>query len=289
MFALVYANREGADIRVQIGLLSLMCTWLYESPDAVKEFLTEGSNVQFLVEQINQSSGVDPLVQGLAAYLLGLVYEWNDDSEATFTKTSLQSLILSRVGADVFISRIERLRESKEFNSATAQIVKKDTGVDGEGNPEVYFDYTFVELLKSSHDRIARSITTTRKSNTPKKAAAISEAIPNTAVQPLKDTISSQEKEIESLKQKLEVMEARSVQEAAEFNQKIGALNQTIEDLKNTISKQAEQYDTLQRDQEDLLVLLSDLDNKKISMRARLRELGDEIPSSDDDDSDDED
>ena len=48
MFALVYANREGADIRVQIGLLSLMCTWLYESPDAVKEFLTEGSNVQFV-------------------------------------------------------------------------------------------------------------------------------------------------------------------------------------------------------------------------------------------------
>ena len=141
-------------------------------------------------------------------------------------------------------------------------------------------------------------------------APAGSEASSNTTVQPLKDTISAQEKEIESLKQKLEAMEARSVQEvrtmllfpctevtnienhhskkASEFNQKIGALNQTIDDLKSTISKQAEQYDTLQRDQEDLLVLLTDLDNKKIAMRKRLRELGDEIPSSDDDDSDDE-
>lgn len=41
-----------------------------------------------------------------------------------FLSASLQSLVISRVGADVYISRIERLRESKELNSAHPHIVK---------------------------------------------------------------------------------------------------------------------------------------------------------------------
>ncbi|KAJ3045282.1 Vesicle-mediated ER to Golgi transport protein [Rhizophlyctis rosea] len=275
MFALVYANRENADVRVQIGLLCLMCTWLYDSTEAVKEFLTEGSNVQFLVEQINQSSGVHTLVQGLAAYLLGLVYEYNDDSESTFTKSSLQSLIISRVGADVYISRIERLRESKEFNSASTQIMKKDTGVDADGHPEVYFDYTFVELLKSTHDQIARSITTTKAKGTPKKGA--SEGKDNAAIQPLKDTIASQGKEIDSLRKRLEESEARSKEEISE-------LQRTIEELKKTIDGQAAQYDQLEKEQEDLLVLLADQDAEKKQLKGRLRALGQVVEDDDEED-----
>lgn len=39
-----------------------------------------------LVEQINKSSGIDPLVQGLATFLFGITYEFNDDSDAAFSK-----------------------------------------------------------------------------------------------------------------------------------------------------------------------------------------------------------
>jgi hypothetical protein len=46
--SLMVATREGADIRVQIGLLCLLCTWLYEFPKGVTSFLSESANLQFV-------------------------------------------------------------------------------------------------------------------------------------------------------------------------------------------------------------------------------------------------
>ncbi len=39
-----------------------------------------------LVEQISQTTGVHTLVQGIAAFVLGLCFEYNDNSEVSFTK-----------------------------------------------------------------------------------------------------------------------------------------------------------------------------------------------------------
>jgi intracellular protein transport protein USO1 len=86
MYILLVASRESADVRVLVGLLILVAMWLYDSTKAVIEFLSEGSNLQFLIEQINQSSGVDPLAQGLSAYILAICYEFNDDTEPAFTQ-----------------------------------------------------------------------------------------------------------------------------------------------------------------------------------------------------------
>ncbi|KAJ3295360.1 Vesicle-mediated ER to Golgi transport protein [Borealophlyctis nickersoniae] len=278
MFALVYAHREGADVRVQIGLLCLLATWLYESTEAVKEFLTEGSNVQFLVEQINQSSGLNPLVQGLAAYLLGLVYEYNDDSEPTFTR---------RVGADVYVSRIERLRESKEFNSTHLQVVKKDLGTDANGYPELYFDHTFVELLKSTHDHIARSITTVNSKGSPtRKNKVVEEAQEKSAIQSYKDLIAAQEKEIETLRQKLEDLQAQLAHESASSASQIDSLNLTIQNLHATVQEQSAQYTQLEKEQEDLLVLLADQDMDMKKLRGRLRAYGEVFDEEEDEDED---
>ena len=80
------AYRNGSDVRVQLGFLCLLATWMYECPPAVNEFLAEGSNLQMLIEQISKNSGLDALVQGLAAFVLGMCFEHNDDSEAAFTR-----------------------------------------------------------------------------------------------------------------------------------------------------------------------------------------------------------
>lgn len=81
--------------RVMIGYLMVLSIWLWESPASVKEFLSEGSNLQVvspvstpfvfeltcrllqLIQPITQSSGVDSAVQGLCAFLLGICYEFN--------------------------------------------------------------------------------------------------------------------------------------------------------------------------------------------------------------------
>jgi hypothetical protein len=45
-YALLCSQKNGVDSKLQVGLLSLLTVWLYEHPKSVKEFLTEGSNVQ---------------------------------------------------------------------------------------------------------------------------------------------------------------------------------------------------------------------------------------------------
>ncbi len=48
MFTMLSAQQQGQfDVRVSLGILCLIATWLYECPEVVKEFLTEGSNIQF--------------------------------------------------------------------------------------------------------------------------------------------------------------------------------------------------------------------------------------------------
>ena len=159
MFTLLVANRENMHVRIQVGLLSLLAVWFYDSPATVKEFLAEGSNMQFLIEQVNQSSGVDELVQGLAAFLIGLCHRFNDNSDPVFSKESLKSLVTSRIGADVFQSRLERLREAKQLTSTCLSIVNADVVVDPKTGPELYFDYSFAEFYKSTYDAICRSVT----------------------------------------------------------------------------------------------------------------------------------
>ncbi|EJT97020.1 hypothetical protein DACRYDRAFT_112348 [Dacryopinax primogenitus] len=65
--------------RAACAWLGVLCVWCWESAGSVREFLEEGGNVQVLVQPITQPSGIDPLVQGLAAFLLGTCYEYDTD------------------------------------------------------------------------------------------------------------------------------------------------------------------------------------------------------------------
>ena len=74
---LVTGFHKDADGRVLVAYLMLLCGWLFEDPDAVNDFLGEGSNVQSLVQAVLQGSGDGTIVQGLCAILLGIVYEFS--------------------------------------------------------------------------------------------------------------------------------------------------------------------------------------------------------------------
>jgi Uso1 / p115 like vesicle tethering protein, head region len=49
--------------------------------------------------------------------MFSIIHEFNDDYEAAFSKANLQSLVISRIGIDVFKSRIQRLKDSKAFGN----------------------------------------------------------------------------------------------------------------------------------------------------------------------------
>ncbi len=48
IFTVLSAHQQGADVHVILGILCLLAIWLYECPEAVREFLSEGSNIQFV-------------------------------------------------------------------------------------------------------------------------------------------------------------------------------------------------------------------------------------------------
>ncbi|KAJ3167303.1 Vesicle-mediated ER to Golgi transport protein [Geranomyces variabilis] len=263
MYALLCVSRETADVRIPVSILCLLCVWVHECPKAVAELLTEGSNIQFLVEQINQSSGVNSLVQGMAAFLLGLLHEFNDDSEPTFTRASLQSLVTSRIGVDVFASRIERLREAKELNNASQHILKKDLLIGADNQPEVYFDYMFVELFKSSHDRIVRSVTTVEvKGGSPKRKSPQAD---EDAVKTLKEKLAEQDTELTLLRDKVPALE----QSAAEAEQRetektlLQAQVTSLEvQLQEVATEHAAHIDTLQEAIEAFKAALAESEQK---------------------------
>ncbi|KAL2912602.1 Vesicle-mediated ER to Golgi transport protein [Polyrhizophydium stewartii] len=303
MFSLLYANREGVHLRVQIGLWSLLAVWLYDCHKAVREFLNEGSNMQFLVEQVNQSSGIDPVVQGLAAFIIGLCYEFNDDSEPVFSRNNVQALVISRIGADVFQSRLERLRESKALNSALLHIVRKDEVIDPKNGPEIYFDFLFVEFFKMNYDALVRSVTTVQPKDAPSphRAGAAGSVSGSTgglastaaqaaeinkhkaAAQALQRTVDDQDVAIAHLHGQVQALEQRLAQ-VAEHERQIAQLSALVESLQAQLRDEVEKRESIEREQEDLLVCLAEQDMENAELKKRLRAHGEVFADDDDED-----
>ncbi|KAJ3326604.1 hypothetical protein HDU91_004603, partial [Kappamyces sp. JEL0680] len=62
-YSLLCAQRDNFDPKIQIGLLSLLSVWLFDHARSVKEFLGEGSNVQYVGRR-----GVYGIVAGRADF-----------------------------------------------------------------------------------------------------------------------------------------------------------------------------------------------------------------------------
>ncbi|KAJ3098419.1 Vesicle-mediated ER to Golgi transport protein [Phlyctochytrium planicorne] len=285
MFALSSANKDGADIRIRLGILSLIATWLYECPRAVREYLSEGSNLQFLIEQINHSSGVDPLVQGLASYLLALCHEFNDDSEPAFTQASLQTLIVSRIGSDVFASRIERLRESKQFQKVSNYLLPPDFDKDSKTLPEVYFDLSFVDLLKSTYDSLVRTVVNPKpKTANQKKEDSQQKSL----IESYKNLMATQNRELEEARKAVAESEAKRMEETLALTSQINSLVTTVKSLELRLAETTDKLNSVSREQDDLLVCLAESDITIRQLKTRLRALGQEVESDGDEEDEEE-
>ncbi|KAI1821724.1 p115 like vesicle tethering protein [Xylaria intraflava] len=151
---LVTALGKGDDIRVSVGYLMLLIGWLFEDMDGVNDFLGEGSNVHALAQEIVRHSSGSILVQGLCAMILGVIYEFST-KDSPIPRSTLHSVILSRVGREKYMDAFSKLRSHPMMRDFEVTPQKAD----GSGSlPDVYFDATFVEFFKDNYSRIARAI-----------------------------------------------------------------------------------------------------------------------------------
>ena len=152
---LITSVQRREDERAIIGYLMLLCGWLFEDPDAVNDFLGEGSSVPSLINVSKLTSSTAPLIAGLCIVLLGVVYEFSS-KDSPVPRSSLHGLLVNSLGREVYIDRLTKLRENvhvRDFEVLPQSSVSTDGGL-----PNVFFDQTFIDFLKDNFSRLQRAI-----------------------------------------------------------------------------------------------------------------------------------
>ena len=153
---LVIGTQRGCDGRVSIAYLMILCGWLYEDPDAVNDFLGEGSNVQSLIHMVLQPHPQKVLLAGLCAFLLGIIYEFST-KDSPVPRATLHEILTTRLGREQYNDKMTKLRESPLVRDCEVSAQMSPYETFG-GLPEVYFDKTFVDFLKDNYSRVLRAM-----------------------------------------------------------------------------------------------------------------------------------
>src|SRR5690606_27883971 len=75
---------------------------------------------------------------------------------SNFSKSSIHSLITSRIGIDHFMNQLDKLRKTEDF--VRAEQGKAETDLHGEDTSFTYYDYDFTTFFKFSYDQIQRQL-----------------------------------------------------------------------------------------------------------------------------------
>ncbi|GAA5980168.1 hypothetical protein JCM10908_001559 [Rhodotorula pacifica] len=270
--------------RIMVGYLTALSVWMWESPGTVKEFLSEGSNLQVLIQPITQSSGVDSVVQGLCTYLLGVCYEYNREP-GPISRETLHPILQSRVGPDQFVSRILRLREDPRFRNVgpnVLELIDEDDALAedlGEENG-LWFDFSFVEFLKTNYISVQRSILID-----PHASSGMTQSVSGISPEvlaALRASLAAQTRELDELRDALRSLQQEREQERLAVEGEFASMSDTILSLRQQLEAAQAAKEEADREQEDLLVLLDDLNEKRKHDKQRLRAAALEV--SDDED-----
>ena len=251
--------------RVMVGYLMVLSVWMWESPKSVKEFLSEGSNLQVLIEPITQASGVDSVVQGLSAFLLGIIYEYNREP-GTVTRATMHPLLQSRVGPDVFANRILRLREDVRFKNVGPDVLEMVD--DEDANPSedgIWFDWPFVEYLKNNYLAVQRSILLDPGASDLSRTGGGDSTESLELIVSLRSAVSEQKKENDELRQRLLDMSGEQEEERNSMSQEISRLTERlamlqaeVEGSKEKASKAAARQESAEKELEEVRQALTD-------------------------------
>ncbi|KAF9311270.1 hypothetical protein BG003_007586 [Podila horticola] len=310
--ALMVAVKGHADVRVALGYLALLCIWCYESPKSIKEFLSEGAHLQFLIELISPGSKEDPMVQGLAAFLLGICYEFNWEADALISRATIQPIILSRIGLDHFAACITRVRESKPFKAAVPYMVVLPSEEGAGKLPGLFFDYSFVEFMKRNFERTQKSISVSPENTQSGRPSQplLANAETDSMIKSLRAKTTAQDAEIADLKAQLaeaahlkaQVTETAHLKaqlvETAHLKAQVAEISHlktqlaeaqqqlmrkareqdeyeyALAGLRQEIQLGRERHESLEKEHEDLLICLAEQDVEMNNLKEHMLSLG---------------
>ncbi|KAK5940313.1 Vesicle-mediated ER to Golgi transport protein [Knufia obscura] len=225
------------DERALIGYLMLLSIWLFEEPDAVNDLLTEGSIVQGLLGAVKTASSTMPLVAGLCAFLLAIVYEFST-KDSPIKRAELHGIILDPkkgLNREVFLDKLTKLRESSFIRDFEVMPIVSEGG-----QAQVYFDQTFIHFFKDYYDRCFRAIDREPGYEASILINGVQKGVSRELVDDLRAQVDEKSASLEtaqidlaSLRQQLEheVLEHRRTRESADT--KLGQIKQVNQSLQN--------------------------------------------------------
>lgn len=211
---LITGVQKNADERVLVAYLMLLCGWLFEDPDAVNDFLGEGSNLQSLVQAVSQGGGDGTIVQGLCALLLGIVYEFST-KDSPLPRKTIHDILASRMGRDQYIDRLTKLRSHpllRDFEVLPQKLSSAPLG----GLPEVFFDKSFVDFVKDNFSRLLRAIDRDPGMEIPVIANGVQKGISREMVDSLRSRLEEKEKALQKAEEELLSRDRQLAQEQAD-------------------------------------------------------------------------
>lgn len=234
------------------------------------------------MEPINQTSESEDLIPGLCTFLLGICYEFNREP-GEITRATIHPII-SRLGVDVLLGHMTRVREHDWFKSIGPESMvlrypskAPQSTPPAEQEGEIWFDWSFIDFWKSNQHTIQRGLATDPSTLASSSGPSAESAM---LINSLKDVIRSQVQEIDALQLRLKELSATEAR-LADSEARVVELEA---ELQTSNGKKRE----VEKEQEDLLVLLDDMSTKRRRDKQRMREAGLEV-SEDEADEDDED
>lgn len=222
---------RGDDSRVIIGMLMLLLCWLFEDLDAVNDFLGEYTNVQGLIRGAVQSSHGDPLVQGLCAMLLGVVYEFST-KDSPVPRAKLQTILTSSMGRDRYIEKLTTLRSHPVMRDFEVLPQKLDVTT-GLTLPDVFFDAIFVDFFKDNYSRILRAIDREPGLEISVVTNGVEKGISREMVDSLRAQIAEKDRALEEVQTQLSDLNRQLGQERADHRRNEESANLEVARLKS--------------------------------------------------------
>ena len=211
---LIAGGQRQIDDRISVAYLMVLCGWLYEDPDAVNDFLGEGSNVQSLIQMVLQPSQTKLLVAGLSAFLLGIIYEFSS-KDSPIPRTTLHEILTTHLGREQFIDKMTKLRENPLIRDF--EVMPHGSTPEQMGKlPEVYFDKTFIDFLKDNFSRVLRAIDRNPGIEVSVVANGIQKGISRELVDSLKYQLEDRTQSLQKVEAELVTLERKLGQEQAD-------------------------------------------------------------------------
>jgi len=217
-------------------------------------------------------------------------YEFNREP-GEITRSTIHP-ILTRLGVDALVGRVIHLRDDDRFKTVGPDVLVQAAP---SAHPhqllpsagpakaeveegEIWFDWAFIDFWKSNYYTVQKGIAVDPNSLS---SAAGHGAETAMLVASLRDVIRNQAAEIESLRTQIQSLTVAHGPDDRE------ELHTQIASLANELQGAEEKRKEVEKEQEDLLVLLDELNSKHRRDKERMRQAG--IDVSEDEAEDDED